>query len=179
MENHISTLWLCAVHQITIILKLCVSLPLSSSILESTFPFPKILSKSHLTLILVCHAFTVFNFQLSSFKYKWGLHFLLLVNSHLNQEEIKYSNDKENSTDFKLSTWLVTGLIVPFLRTSSICSELKFDNPMDLTKPLATNFSISNQQSVGWRVSSYKTDPSSLLGNLSSPRWKAWGQWMR
>ena len=154
------------------------------SLNQQFYIFPKILTKSHLsnshlTFLRVCHAFTVFNFQLSSFKYKWGLHFLLLVTSHLNQEEIKYSNDKENSTDFNLSTWLVTGLIVPFLRTSSICSELKFDNPMDLTKPLATNFSISNQQSVGWRVSSYKTDPSSLLGNLSSPRWKACGQWMR
>ena len=38
----------------------------------------------------------------------------------------------------------------PFSKTSWICTELKLDNPIDLTSPFSTNFSMANQVSVGW-----------------------------
>ena len=56
------------------------------------------------------------------------------------------------------------------LRISSICLELKFDIPMDPTRPRVTSFSRANQVSVGWRVSSKMKSP--YFGFGSSPVWK-------
>ena len=66
------------------------------------------------------------------------------------------------------------GLMDLRLRISSICLELKFDIPMDPTRPRVTSFSRANQVSVGWRVSSKMKSP--YFGFGSSPAWKATGQ---
>ncbi len=41
------------------------------------------------------------------------------------------------------STWLVAGLTLHLARTSEICSELKLDSPMSLTRPFSTSFSMT------------------------------------
>lgn len=65
-------------------------------------------------------------------------------------------------------TWFKTGFILAISRISVICLLLKFETPIDFTRPFSTKFSIAGQVSM-YGTSLYATESSAFFGNKSSP----------